>query len=167
MKDLIKPIIKIQNTNALISNQGYTYNEPFKTYNEIGLMYCGLYGHDNIPQFSHSLAVSPIFKPIKNDKSNIIVQKTKKDISSQLFTYNESGKSYNELGMMYGGIYGFDIAPILNMVKAFYPSITLGMDFNSQAPISPPSGMSGMSIGLLLALTYSSWYNKLLLTREP
>lgn len=45
---VVKPSLKIQRTNKLLADQGFTYNEAGKTYNEIGMQYAGIYGQDII-----------------------------------------------------------------------------------------------------------------------
>lgn len=42
-----KPNIRsIDQTDALVNDQGFTYNEAGKSYNEAGMTYGGLYGGD-------------------------------------------------------------------------------------------------------------------------
>jgi len=49
MRDIIKPKIDIQKTNALVYDQGITYNESGLTYNQLGIAYGGLYEYDLVP----------------------------------------------------------------------------------------------------------------------
>ena len=49
MRDIIKPKIEIQKTNALVYDQSITYNESGITYNEVGVAYGGLYEYDLVP----------------------------------------------------------------------------------------------------------------------
>ena len=56
----IIPSLTGENTDALVEEQGYTYNQPGMTYNQAGVMYGGVYnyGEDVIPAIS--LATSPV-----------------------------------------------------------------------------------------------------------
>ncbi len=50
------PKASAQNTKALLSDQGFTYNEAGKTYNEAGMTYGGVYNYqeDIVPTISQA-----------------------------------------------------------------------------------------------------------------
>lgn len=50
----IVPSLKVQNTDAQVLDQGYTYNQTSLTYNQIGVDYAGVYqiGEDIVPIIS-------------------------------------------------------------------------------------------------------------------
>ena len=54
--NLDTPRASAQNTKALLSDQGFTYNEPGKTYNEVGMTYGGIYNYqeDIVPTISQA-----------------------------------------------------------------------------------------------------------------
>lgn len=69
MRDSIKPVVTIrqspaiaatvQKTNALVYDQGFTYNEAGKTYNEVGVAYGGLYGQDRMQMVATARQLLP------------------------------------------------------------------------------------------------------------
>lgn len=67
-------------------------------------------------------------------------------ISNQEITYNEVGISYNEDGYVYGGLYGSS--------DGLQPVMTIGYGQDS-AEVTPVF-RSGLSMGLLLAITYTN-----------
>lgn len=89
---------------------------------------------------------------IKDIKPTLRVGKTNTQIYDQGITYNEAGVSYNDARYAYGGIYGFDIYPLVNKGVDIRPRIVAAGDFQGTAP-TPPTGNSGMLIGML-GLTY-------------
>src|SRR3990167_1100870 len=129
----IKPIMKIGRTSAIASNQGYTYNESGLTYNESGVMYGGKYGSDIYPIISRSTFQRP----------SLIVGRTNKQLEDQGYTYNEAGFSYNQSGVAYGGLYKYDIYPIISRARLERPSIIGIRDIYTK---TTPS-QSGMLIG--------------------
>ena len=42
----IKPKMKVGRTEALLNDQGYTYNQAGFSYNQAGVTYGGIYQHD-------------------------------------------------------------------------------------------------------------------------
>lgn len=62
MRDAIKPVVVLAQSNAQVFDQGITYNEPGLTYNQIGIGYGGLYEFDIVPIIARSIQ----FKPMGN-----------------------------------------------------------------------------------------------------
>jgi hypothetical protein len=91
----IKPTLSsIGKTEQLLDNQGYSYNEDGKSYNELLMTYGGIYGrdYDNPPIFS----VERIERVITNN-----------------WTFNQAGISFNESTKTFNGFTGNDsIAPV-------------------------------------------------------
>lgn len=57
----ITPTIFGKNTNALVANQGYAYNQAGFTYNQAGWMYGGVYNtnQDVIPTIATAKIITP------------------------------------------------------------------------------------------------------------
>lgn len=85
-------------------------------------------------------------------KPKMTVQKTNALIANQGYTYNESGLTYNEIGVQYGGIYNYDIVPIIATATNTQPKINSITDMPNTLPVRVLK--KGMSMGLLLDLTY-------------
>ena len=154
MKDPIKPTITTQRTNAAMSTQSYTYNEVGLTYNSF-IEYGGLYKHDVVPIIS-SITTRKTISVASDTKPALKIERTQARVQDTAYTYNEADLTYNS-DIVYGGLYGYDIVPIVSLIHSLYPSITHARDFEGIViPPSPPSGMTGMPMGLLLALTYAT-----------
>lgn len=82
---------------------------------------------------------NPKIKPLSKAKSG------NSQLSDPGITFNESGISFNESGITFGGVYGF--------TSSVKPSIILIQNIPSSIQ---SSGISGQSIGLLLAITRAS-----------
>jgi hypothetical protein len=152
MKDSIKPVVKLERTNANNSTQSYTYNQDGFTYNEIGWEYGGRYEHDVKPIIASASVKSPRMVSF-SVKPNLKVQRTNRDTNTQTYTYNEAGFSYNQSGWEYGGLFNHDIYPLIAQARMQKPSIVFGKDFGSTILPPPPTGNSGMLIGML-GMTY-------------
>lgn len=68
MKDNIKPIIRfkieaptfsVQKTEALLKDDGITYDEPGYSYDQSGVVYGGLYGNDTVPMYAYANVQNP------------------------------------------------------------------------------------------------------------
>lgn len=152
MRDSIKPVIRLGRTNVLLENQGITYNETGLTYNEAGIFYGGIYNHDIVPMVN-SISVKKTINSANSFKPKMSVGRTERLLADQGFTYNEATNTYNEAGMEYGGIYKYDVVPIVSFARQVHPTITFGMDFGASV-IPAPTGSRGKLIGML-GLTYA------------
>ena len=102
------------------------------------------------------------------------VQKTNAAVSDPGITFNESGVSFDDSRYSFGGVYGYDVVPIPTVVRnivasasmrrTVFPPVALAKDvrptiagyrdiYNLGGTTTPPSGNSGMLIGML-GLTY-------------
>jgi hypothetical protein len=155
MKDSIKPILKVKNTliskitidktNVKLYDQGYTYDESEMSYDEVGVAYGGVYGHD----------IQLIKSIIFNTNPVVVVGKTNAQLHDQGITYNESGLTYDEVGYAYGGVYGHDIQKIMSIASNKKPTTIY---FTDAGGIQVSHGTvvleKGMLIGIL-GLTYA------------
>ncbi len=73
--NLDTPRASAQNTKALLSDQGFTYNEPGKTYNEPGMTYGGIYNYsqDFVPTISQAESVIISAKAIAQSMPSLLV----------------------------------------------------------------------------------------------
>lgn len=131
MRDPIKPVVKAQQSNALVYDQGITYNEAGLTYNELGVAYGGLYGQDVVPTVSLSKETVPTSLTIHAPIIKLSVQKTNALVYDPGITYNESGLSYNEVGYAYGGLYEHDITSIVPTIQVKRVQRVLFTDFGT------------------------------------
>ena len=152
MKDAIKPVVSARKTTKLLANQGYTYNRAGLTYNEIGLIYGGVYGYDVVPSVALSYVTTPSAS-IRSIKPTVQVNKTQKQLEDQGYTYNEAGLTYNQIGVMYGGVYNYDVMPLVSLARSQKPMNIIGMNFASTVIPPTPTGNSGYLIGML-GMTY-------------
>lgn len=151
MKDATKPVVTVRKTTKSLANQGYTYNQVGLTYNEIGVIYGGVYEYDVVPMVSLSKVTNPSAS-VKYNKPSMYVGKTQKQILDQGHTYNEAGLTYNQIGVMYGGIYNYDVVPMMSLARSQKPINIIGMDFSSVSTPPIPTN-SGYLIGML-GMTY-------------
>lgn len=131
MPDYI-PTLTISLTDAQVTNQGYTYNQPGFTYNQPGVTYGGLYNvnQDVIPILSLAETINP----------KVTIQDTLAKVTNQGYTYNQAGFTYNQVGVSYGGIYNlFDITPIVSMAKQVITRIAGYSD--AYTVVEPNQGM--------------------------
>jgi len=91
----IKPtLLSIGKTEQLLNNQGFSYNESAKSYNEALMTYGGVYGlsYDSPPM----LSVERIERVITNN-----------------WTFNQAGITFNESTKTFNGYTGNDgVAPV-------------------------------------------------------
>ena len=125
MKDTATPMFTVSNegnititipqTQAILQDQGYTYNQAGQTYNQIGVQYGGVYNfnQDSFPLLSVATLEQPSLK-VLSDILTLNAPRTQAQLEDQGYTYNQSGQTYNEAGVMYGGIYNFnqDVLPM-------------------------------------------------------
>lgn len=78
--------------------------------------------------------------------------RTNAQVYNQGVTYNEVGFTYDQANIAYGGIYDYDVYPMLTRARNVVPRIVAVGDFQGTAVA--PSGNSGYLIGML-AMTYS------------
>lgn len=106
---------------------------------------------------------------IRNPQPTLSIQRTNRQRTTQEYTYNEDGLTYNELGVMYGGLYEADIMPAISSsrVVAMPVQATRVLPSPTSFVVAPSiqysrdvyasgSSLSGQPIGLLLALTYAN-----------
>lgn len=130
----IIPSLSLGNTNAIVLDQGYTYNQSGFTYNQAGVDYGGVYQQqDIIPTISFAMNLPP----------TAIAQKTQVQLFNQGYVYNQAGFTYNQIGVDYGGIYNInqDISPLVSFAGDLVPSIIGYADIYSQP--QPSTGKSG------------------------
>ena len=70
----VKPKMRVQKTEVLVYDQGYTYNEAGLTYNEINVAYAGLYNHDIVPIVASVKADLPKIKTITDFQNTLPVR---------------------------------------------------------------------------------------------
>ena len=144
--DLIKPTLIVLPTQAQSDDGFLTYNQAGITYNELGETYGGAYGPID------DIRISVKFNL---ESPNMIVGQSDASLSEQNITYNQSGISYNEGTVMYGGLAGqTDKPPIMQLFTHQKPNIIFS-DFSGTTSSGGTVILyAGMSMGLLLALTY-------------
>lgn len=143
--DLTKPTLIVLPTQAQADDGFLTYNQSGITYNELGQTYGGAYG-----------PIDDIRISVKFDleSPNMLVGQSEASLSEQNITYNHSGISYNEGTVMYGGLAGqTDAPPIMQLFTQQKPNIIFS-DFSGTTTGGTVILYAGMSMGLLLALTY-------------
>ena len=142
-----KPSLTGENTDALVENQGYTYNQAGLTYNQAGVMYGGVYNvnQDIVPTVSLASNIVP----------SLMGENTQAKLEDQGYTYNQAGLSYNQAGVMYGGIYNRneDIVPLVSLASQNYPTVAGYSDIYTPGGTPPPPTNSGLLMGIL-GLTY-------------
>ena len=137
--DNIVPTGQASASQGLSEDQGITYNENGITYNELGINYGGFYGLTDLVPIISQVSI-PIGHAIANHSDAFI--------QDQGLTYNQAGVTYNDVLYTYGGLYGYqDILPIISLALGPVPHIARGDDIYTTPP--PPSGNSGMLIGML------------------
>ena len=89
---------------------------------------------------------------MKNIK--VIIGRTNKAVTTQAYTYNEAGFTYNQ-AIQYGGIYGSDIYPMVSMSREIKPTNMKSGDIGTAfIPDIPRTLGRGMLIGML-GMTYN------------
>lgn len=89
----------------------------------------------------------------KNLKPNLIVERTEAQLHESGFTYNESGKTYNDV-FAYGGVYGYqDIKPLVSKADDRTASIVSSNDILGTAGTVLYRGMP-LAPGFFLYITY-------------
>lgn len=74
------------------------------------------------------------------------VGRTSAQISDPLITFEESGVTFDDSRYTFGGVYGF--------TDSIKPRLVNAYDFGTSSSGSSTTSDGGMSMGLLLALTY-------------
>lgn len=87
------PILKGQNTQAQLYDQGITYNQPGLTYNNIGIAYGGVYNADwdNLTSISFAKNIIPTIS-IAIDKGQgftIPILSLAENIKPMIYTYSD------------------------------------------------------------------------------
>jgi hypothetical protein len=100
-------------------------------------------------------SIKPVLRAGRTNSLNpvpsMLIGRTNSNVKNQGYTYNESGLTYNQSGVMYGGLYEYDIYPIIARAIQDKSMIYSGIDFSGT--VVPTIGNSGMLIGML-GLTY-------------
>src|SRR5437016_2075604 len=99
--------ITIPQTQAFLTDQGYTYNQPGQTYNQAGVMYGGVTNEtqDIIPTFSDAVfTIYPQALTAMLIMPSMQVDQTNAFLTNQGYTYNQAGLTYNQVGVDYGGV---------------------------------------------------------------
>lgn len=98
-------------------------------------------------------SIKPVLSAKLTTGPRVLVGRTNVLLENQGYTYNEAGFTYNQAGVMYGGLYEYDIYPIVAKARLDKPSIFISMDFSGTTNITPP-GASHTLIGML-GMTYA------------
>jgi hypothetical protein len=152
MKDSIKPVVSAGRTRVSVDTNPYSYDEAGLSFDS-NISYGGVYGEDITPIIAFSVSSKPksLFTSIY---PNLTVGRTEKQINTQQYTYDESGIAF-DANIEYGGVYGYDFAPMISSAQSIYPSILFGMDFSGTATGHGTIILQqGMLIGIL-GNTYS------------
>lgn len=112
--------LKIPQTDAYLTDQGYTYNQAGFTYDQVGVEYSGVTNanHDDVPNI---LAAN-----LENTISLSIPQ-TQAALYDQGYIYNQTGFTYDQLTVAYGGIsqQNEDVIPIILTARLIYPTASI------------------------------------------
>ncbi len=89
--------ISIPNTQAILEDQSYSYNQANFSYNQASVFYGGIYNFNQ--------DIVPLSLSIGNSQALL---------SDSGYTYNQSSFSYDQSSVAYGGVYNYneDIVPI-------------------------------------------------------
>lgn len=63
---------------------------------------------------------------VKAVKPTIVIGKSHATINDEGITYNEAGVTYNEAGVSYGGLYDYDVSPLISQAKGNAPTMNVG-----------------------------------------
>jgi hypothetical protein len=130
--------ITIPQTQALLQDQGYTYNQAGLTYNQTGIQYGGVYNTNQ--DFLPILSVAKLEQPslqILSELMTLSAPRTQAQLENQGYTYNQSGLTYNQIGVMYGGVYNTnqDVLPMeLSFTDIYSIQVTPG---GGNIPLGP------------------------------
>ena len=148
-QDSVSINITISGTDAVVEDQGITYNQAGMTYNQAGIMYGGVY---NVNE-----DIYPFFSLFANDYPlHLNITGTDAGLEDQGYTYNQVALTYNQLGVMYAGIYNSneDIVPLLVQAKETIPSVSGFIDIYTPF-IPPPSGNNiSLAPGFFMYITH-------------
>ena|ERR1051326_210620 len=108
-------------SQAVIANDGITYNQSGLTFNQAGTKYGGLYGKTEVyPTITASRFTIP----------SASARTTTQQITAGTTTYNQSGITFNESGYQYGGLYNYkDIQPLIVATMVPTAHVVLGSDY--------------------------------------
>ena len=138
--------IIIPQTQSLLENQGYTYDQAGFTYNQAGIAYGGVYNtnQDVIPM---DLSVEEGIEPIDDSPSFVIlndlmylkmvIPPTQALLENQGYTYNQAGFTYDQAGILYGGVYNTnqDVVPIeLSFIDIYSKGVIPPIGGSKNAP---------------------------------
>ncbi len=126
--------ITIPSTQALVKDQGYTYNQSGFTYNQAGVFYGGRQNlnQDIIPIFSTASLEKLSLRAMTEFIDMTLVQ-TDAIIKDQGYTYNQAGLTYNETGVFYGGVQ-YQSQDILPLELSFTDIYTKQVHTGKQGP---------------------------------
>ncbi len=131
MADPFVPILTGDNTDAKISEQGYTYNQAGMTYNQAGATYGGAYNiiGDVLPSVSLAQTIKPFMSLAENINPQVYIKNTQAKLADQGYTYNQAGFTYNQVGVTYGGAYNLegDIVAAISFAETVIP-VLIGID---------------------------------------
>lgn len=97
-------------------------------------------------------SIKPVLKARIKTGPSLTIGRTNVLVANQGYTYNETGFIYNQ-AIQYGGIYGFDIIPMITKAKLEKSSVFAARDFSGTITPTPYGGNHTL-IGML-GLTYS------------
>jgi hypothetical protein len=144
----ITPTLSGSDTQGLVADQGYTFNQAGQTFNEVGVMFGGLYQNQlDFPVFT---TIAPLADTPRISGN----ADTEATLTDQGYTFNQAGQTFNEVGVMFGGISGYQTAdmPIFATIQKDAPRIVNYADIYTPF-VPPPTTDSGTLIGIL-GLTY-------------
>lgn len=137
----VKPSMTVAKTKARVVDPGITYDEPGVAF-DANYIYGGITDYD----------VSPLLNTPITQRPTLQMGRTEAQLYDQGYTYNEPGISFDQVGVAYGGIYGYDITPLVSMSISIFPHIILAGDFYT--PGGGTVSRRGFLIGML-GLTYA------------